>query len=121
MGLKHNDVCSSAVVTCGWTVKHYEAVKATSEPYADSVPLSFVPLHYCLDLCFASQHQAASCFVHLPPLVSLSLCSNIYFLSCTIVAPANVFWLIWKLKRVEILEGQRLKIQFDSIQFILLV
>lgn len=38
--------CSSAAITSSWTVRLYEAVRMTSEPYADNVPLSFVPLHY---------------------------------------------------------------------------
>lgn len=41
-----DDACSLAAITSSWTVRHYKAVRMTSEPYADNVPLSFVSLHY---------------------------------------------------------------------------
>lgn len=40
---EQNDACSSLPA-----VRHYEAVRMTSKPYAGDVPLSFVPLHYDL-------------------------------------------------------------------------
>lgn len=43
---EQNDACSLAAITSSWTVRHYKAVRMTSEPYADNVPLSFVSLHY---------------------------------------------------------------------------
>lgn len=77
---EQNDACSSAAITSSWTVRHYEAVGTTSEPYADNVPLSFVPLHYGL-----SPFVFRPLFFHLSALRSFMLCSPVSFSFCSLV------------------------------------
>lgn len=60
-GCEQNDACSLAAMSSSWTVRHYEAVRMTSEPYADSVPQSFVPLYYGL-APFVFRHPFPSSF-----------------------------------------------------------
>lgn len=75
---EQRDACSSATITSSWTVRHYGVVRATSEPYADCVPLCFVPLHYGHSPSFfplSSFHQlclSAPC--------SFMLCSPVSFI-----------------------------------------
>lgn len=62
-------------ITSSWTVRHYDTVRMTHEPYADNVPLSFVPLHYGLPPSFGSCYLT-SC---LSAPWSFMLCSPVSF------------------------------------------
>lgn len=77
-----NDACLLAAITSSWTVRHYKAVRMTSEQYADNVLLSFVSLHY-------------GPFVSLPPffcLLALSLHALFTCLLSTTVSFQSNFW-----------------------------
>lgn len=79
---EQNDACSLAAITSSWTVRHYKAVRMTSEPYADNVPMSFVSLHYAplvsqppfLCLLSMSLHALFTCL----PSTSASFRSNVW-------------------------------------------
>lgn len=81
---EQSDACSSATITSSWTVRHYGAVRATSEPYADCVPLCFVPLHYGHSPSFFS-------FVLFPPTLPLSTMFLYALLTCLLYSLVSLF------------------------------